>query len=313
MLLNLSIVLPIFALVLVGWVAGKYGAIGPAGIREVNRLVVYLALPALLFDIMANAEWDEIWRPDFVLAYGGGCIIIYLAIVYVRRLQGLHLADASIDGLNASYANSGYVGFPLIFAVLGATGLPLTLVAAIMTVCVLFAVAIIVIEVSLQQEADLLIIMKKTGISLAKNPLLIAPVLGALFMATGLNMPGPIDRFLELLGNAAAPCALVALGLFLAGTDIKNGIEKPVTLSMLVFYKLAVQPAVTWVIAVPILGMDPMASFVVVILSALPTGTGPFMLAVTYERDARMTGQAILISTCLSVVSISVLMAILPL
>ncbi|HCJ62152.1 MAG TPA: transporter, partial [Alphaproteobacteria bacterium] len=176
-----------------------------------------------------------------------------------------------------------------------------------------FAVAIIVIEVSLQQEADLLIIMKKTGNSLAKNPLLIAPVLGALFMATGLNMPGPIDRFLELLGNAAAPCALVALGLFLAGTDIKNGIEKPVTLSMLVFYKLAVQPAVTWVIAVPILGMDPMASFVVVILSALPTGTGPFMLAVTYERDARMTGQAILISTCLSVVSISVLMAILPL
>jgi len=95
MLTNLSIVLPIFALVLAGWIARKTGALGEHATREVNRLVVYLALPALLFDIMANARPAEIWQPGFIIAFTSGCAVIFGATLCWRVARGRHLADAA--------------------------------------------------------------------------------------------------------------------------------------------------------------------------------------------------------------------------
>src|SRR6478752_1060864 len=146
MLTNLLIVLPIFALILTGWIARKTEALGPNATREVNRLVVYLALPALLFDIMANAELSQVWQPGFILAFTSGCAIIFCATLWWRMAKGRHLADAAIDSLNASYANTGFVGFPLVLSIVGDNGMAPTLIATIVTVCVLFAVAIVLIE-----------------------------------------------------------------------------------------------------------------------------------------------------------------------
>lgn len=115
----LAIVLPIFALVFAGWLARRTGALGPHSTSELNRFVVYLALPALLFDVVANAHWRELWHPGFVLSFGGGTAAVFVATVLLRRCSGHALADASIDGLNASYANTGFIGFPLAAAVLG--------------------------------------------------------------------------------------------------------------------------------------------------------------------------------------------------
>lgn len=305
MLTNLSIVLPIFALILAGWIARKTGALGPNATREVNRLVVYLALPALLFDIMANAKVAEIWQPGFVLAFTAGSAIVFAGTLFWRLSKGRHLADASIDALNASYANTGFVGFPLVTAVVGASGMAPTLIAAILTVCVLFAVAIILIEVGLQSETSRRAIFAKTFVSLAKNPLLVAPVLGALVMATGWPLPAPVDTFLKLLGGAAAPCALIALGLFLAGTQAGKTTERLSTASILVGLKLVGQPLATWLVAGPLLGLPQQLTHVCVLLAALPTGTGPFMLAEFYNREASLTGRVVLASTILSIVTLS--------
>ncbi len=91
MLSNLLIVLPIFALIFAGWLARRGGALGPAATREMNRFVVYLALPALLFEIMANAAPEEIWRPGFILAFSGGCALVCpkKAILEVPREIGV--------------------------------------------------------------------------------------------------------------------------------------------------------------------------------------------------------------------------------
>ncbi|AEM42225.1 putative malonate transporter, AEC family protein [Ketogulonicigenium vulgare WSH-001] len=120
MLSNLSVVLPIFALILAGFMARRTGALGPNATREVNRLVVYLALPALLFDIMATADLAAVWRPGFIAAFSIGCAVVFGLTLMLRMRAGAPLADAAIDGLNASYANTGFVGFPLALAVIGA-------------------------------------------------------------------------------------------------------------------------------------------------------------------------------------------------
>ncbi len=310
MLTNLLIVLPIFALILAGWVARKGGALGPNATREVNRLVVYLALPALLFDIMANAKTTDIWEPGFILAFTVGCFVIFAGTLWWRLAKGRHLADAAIDGLNASYANTGFVGFPLVLSLVGNTGMAPTLIATIVTVCVLFAVAIALIEIGLQTETRRRDIAAKTFFSLARNPLLVAPVLGALIMLSGGHLPGPIDVFLKLLGGAASPCALIALGLFLAGTPAGGARQRVSTAGVLVGLKLVAQPLITWIVAAPLLNLPPETTHIAVLLAALPTGTGSFMLAEFYGREASLTGRVVLVSTVLSVATISGYLAI---
>lgn len=305
MLTNLLIVLPIFALIFSGWIARKSGALGPNATREVNRLVVYLALPALLFDIMANAKIDQIWQPGFILAFSAGCAVIFVGTLFWRAAKGRHLADAAVDALNASYANTGFVGFPLVLSLVGDSGMAPTLIATILTVCVLFAVAIILVEGGLQSETRRRDIAFKTFASLCKNPLLVAPVLGAIFMLSGWGLPQPVHAFLKLLSGAASPCALIALGLFLAGPQAATAANRLSTTGILVALKLIAHPLVTWVVAGPLLGLPAGSVHVAVLLATLPTGTGPFMLAEFYNREASLTGRVVLLSTTLSILTIS--------
>lgn len=147
------------------------------------------------------------------------------------------------------------------------------------------------------------------GRSLLLNPLLVAPALGAIIPLAGLNVPGPAENFLKLLGGAASPCALVALGLFLAAK--RDATEQDIgSAALLVGFKLVLQPAVTWVMATLVFGLSPLLTHTAVLLAALPTGTGPFMLAEFYRREASMTSNVILASTIVSVVTLSLYLAV---
>jgi malonate transporter and related proteins len=304
MLATLTVVLPIFALILAGWLARKLGVLGPDATTELNRFVVYLALPALLFDIVAHVHWSDVWQPGFVAAFGLGSGLIFLLTLLIRLRRPRHLADAAIDGLNAGYANAGFIGFPLVLVALGRDALAPTLVATILTVCVLFAVAIVLIEIGLQTETRTRHLVVKVAKNLARNPLLLSPALGAVIPITGLSVPDAVESFLKLLGGAASPCALVALGLFLANK--RETTERQVGASaLLVALKLVMQPAVTWVLATFVFGLSPLLTHTAVLLAALPTGTGPFMLAEFYRREADITSNVVLASTVMSVVTIS--------
>lgn len=309
MLSVLVIVLPIFALIFAGWGVRKAGIFGPQATSELNRFVVYLAMPALLFDIVAKAQWSEIWRPGFVVAFGIGGALVFGATLLIRLRRPRHLADAAIDGLNAAYANTGFIGFPLALAVLGQAGLAPTLISTILTVCVLFATALVLIEIGLQTEAHPRRMAIKVTLSLARNPLLFAPVLGTVFLATGIPLPAPVDTFLKLLGGAASPCALVALGLFMAET--REGASPAWgTIAFLVLMKLIAQPVATWAVAVPLLHLDAQTAKAAILLAALPTGTGPFMVAEFYKREASITSATVLASTVLSLVTITLYLSL---
>jgi predicted permease len=226
MLSTLAIVTPIFALVFAGWLVRRLGVLGPNATSELNRFVVFLALPALLFDIVAHARWADLWQPGFIAAFGGSSFLIVVLTVVLRLRRPRHLADAVLDGLNAGYANTGFIGFPLVLVALGPGALAVTTVATILTVCVLFAVAIVAIEIGLQTQARRRDLFAKVALSLLRNPLLVAPA------------------FLKLLGGAASPSALVALGLFLAARRDTPGDARATAL--LVGLKLIGQPLVAW-------------------------------------------------------------------
>ena len=302
---TLMVVLPIFALVFAGWLVRRCDVLGDGATAELNRYVVYLALPALLFDVIIHTHAAEIWQPGFIAVFGLSSLIVFSATVAFRLRRPMPLADAAIDGLNAAYANTGFMGFPLALVALGPAALAPTTIAAIMTVCVVFAVAIVLIEIGLQgqgqgRRAELVL---KVARSLVRNPLLIAPALGALVPLAGASVPAPAETFLKLLGGSAAPCALVALGLFLARPRTGDAPPAAAT-ALLVGLKLVVHPLLAYGLA-RAFGLPPLLLHTAVLMAALPTGTGPFMLAEFYRREAAVTSNVVLVSTVVSILTVS--------
>ncbi|GIZ10781.1 hypothetical protein NCCP436_01970 [Pseudomonas sp. NCCP-436] len=300
----LNVLLPIFGLILVGYLCRRTNRLGSAAASEMNRFVVWLGLPALLFSLTAKAQWAQIWQPGFLLAFTGGMLAVFLATLLYRWKSTGSLVDASIDGLSAGYANTGYIGIPLCVLVLGQDGMAPALIASLMVVCVLFGLAVVCIEVGLQSNKGLGAAIVQVVTALLKNPLVVAPLLGAAWGAGGIPLPAALDEFLRLLGGATVPCALVSLGLFLA--QRQSGPSQGA--GPLVLLKLVLQPLVTWFIAFVLLDLPPFWAHAALLLSALPTGTGPFMLAEYYQRQAALVSRTILFSTLGSLLTLSLIL-----
>lgn len=302
----LGSVLPVFALILAGFVVGRRGLLGAAATDSLNNFVVWLALPALLFQAMAQITWREVDHPGFLIAFGAGMGVTFLVALLFARAPGRGLADLSLEGLSASYANTGYMGIPLCLILFGKDSLPPAIIATLMTATVLFAGAIVLIETDLQQSPHFGRTLLRAGRSLLRNPLVLAPLLGLAYALTGWPLPAPVLRFTSLLGAAASPCALVTIGLFLSR---RQPGQAGGSVGRVVGFKLFLQPLVTAALAFGAFQMPAVWSHTAVLMSALPVGTGPFMLAKFYDREAGLASRSILYSTLLSVATISGLAA----
>lgn len=308
MLSIITIVAPIFALIAAGFGCRRFNLLGVTAATELTRFVIYLALPALLFQTMATTRWQQLNQPGFIAAFSIGVAAVFIASLWwrMRMRNRRHLADGAIDSLNAAYANVGFIGFPLCFMTLGQAGLAPAIIATIITVCILFAIAVAMIEFSLQQERRPLLAFIKVARALSRNPLLLAPLLGALWNLSGMALPDAITSMLKLLGAAASPCALVSLGAFLAAKQTtRAGAGVPV----LVLLKLLLQPAITWLLAFHVFTMPTTWANAALLLAALPTGTGPYMLAELYKREAATTSSVILSSTVASLITLALCLA----
>ncbi len=303
---TLEILLPVFGLIFAGFVCRRRGLLGPTAASELNRFVVWLALPALLFDSMAHTTWQQLDQPSFIGTFALACAGVFVLILVVRLLSSRHLADASVDAIAAAYPNTGYIGFPLCMIVFGTASLTPTTIATILVACVLFSIAIVLIEVALQTErAPHRLGMKVIG-SLVRNPLIVSPIVGAMMAVAHVTMPAGAQTFLKLLGGAASPCALVSLGLFLA--EKRPAGERSHDALLLSAVKLVLQPAVAWWLAARVFALPVTLVQMAVMLAALPTGTGPYMLAEFYRREAHITSRTILLSTLGSLVTLSFLL-----
>ena len=302
----LNAALPIFALILTGYLSGRLGVMGRAATNSLNRFTFYLALPALLFHAMTRITLDQFSQAGFALAYAGGIAVSFGLAFALSRRRRRPVANASIEGLDAGYANVGFMGIPLCLLLFGESSMPAAVIATLLTACVLFLFAIVLIESDVRRGATLPRTVVRVLLSLLRNPLLIAPVAGLAVGMTGLSLPVPVERFAALLSGAATPCALVCIGLVLSQEAMGGDLR---TVGVLVGLKLSVQPAVTALLAFHVFSMPPVWSHSAVLLSALPIGSGPFTLAKLYRLDAGLTSGAILVSHLLSVVTVSLLVA----
>lgn len=297
-----NVVLPIFGLILAGYIGRRTAVLGEGAASELNRFVVWFCLPSLLFSATATASWAALWHPAFIAVNVIATMGVFALTLGWRMASGQAFADASIDGLSAAYANVGYIGIPLCVLVLGDPGLAPALIATLVVVCVLFAIAVVCVEVGLQTDKRIGPAALKVLLALSRNPLVVAPVVGGVWAAMGWGLPSAPAKFLDLLGAATTPCALVSIGAFLAKPQ-QGRADGQVGL---VGLKLLVHPGLSAILAFWVFDLPQLWAVAAVLLAALPTGTGPYMLADFYQREIAGVSRTILLTTIGSLITLSV-------
>ncbi|MCJ2030618.1 AEC family transporter [Methylobacterium sp. J-043] len=303
----LNAALPLFGLILTGYLCGLFRVFSKAAADSLNAFVITLALPALVFVAMARMTPEQLGHLGFMMAYGGCVLVNSMLGFWLSRRRGESIADATMTGLNASYSNVGFMGLPLCLIVFGAEGLPPAVVATLFTACIHFLAAIVMIEADLKKGVSLGRRLGDVGFSLLRNPLFLAPIAGLGVGLSGLGLALPVARFGELLGAAAAPCALICIGLVLAQETLD--VRELPRIGVLVALKLLLQPALAALLVFHVFAMPPVWASVAVILSALPTGPGAFSLAKAYGLQPAATSGVILVSHVVSVVTLSLVLA----
>ncbi|NQW11942.1 MAG: AEC family transporter [Alphaproteobacteria bacterium] len=305
----LDVGLPVFAILAIGWVAGRFGPFGANATNVLNDFVYWIAFPALIFRAMATAPLSATLDVPFLAAYSAGVFGTFV-VAFVVGLIAFPNRPAALclQAMAVVFANTGYMGVPLLMSAFGDPGVLPALVLTVYNAAFLVAVFVILIELDLRSEEPPLRVLAGVARAVALNPLVLAALAGVAWAATAEPLPTPIDNFCAILGAAAAPAALVAMGLFLVGKPIRAGLRE---VAWLVSLKLLLQPAITAWIAFGPLALGTLQANATVLSAALPTGSLVFVLAYRYRLYVERVTATILISTVLSVVTVSALLLML--
>ncbi len=302
-----NVVLPVFAIMLAGYLSGRFRLLGDASSEALNRFVYYGALPALFFVSLSRTGTEVNW--PFLAAFGGGLLAVFLLAVLVGAVAFPNRIGAlGLSGMSANFSNAGYMGIPLLITAFGEAGKLPAIFGAMMTAAVVLPICVIIVEIDLGRESGPFGIVRRVVLSVARNPLVLSAGAGLLVAVLGLTLPQPVAAFCDIMGAAAGPCALFAIGLFLVGQPLRAGFGE---VAWLVWLKLIVQPALTWWLAFKVFSMPPVWAASAVILAALPTGALVFVLAQQYDIYVQRSTATIVVSTVLSVVTLSVLFVLL--
>lgn len=304
----LPIVLPIFALIAVGYLAARFGVLSETAQKGISEFAFNFAMPALLFRSLATAPALQPGSGNIAFAYFGGLGILWaLATLLTRTALRRPMIDAPTIAMASCFGNIVMIGIPLVLAVVGPAGAAPMAVLLSMQSPLLWFTGILHQQTAEQRgDRSPLQIARDLGRELLRNPLLIAIASGALWRLSGASLPGPIDSSLALLGQAGIPCAQVALGASLTRFAIKGQVP---TLSLILGLKLLVLPAVVYALAVWVLALPRAAAEVALIFASMPAGANAFMFAERTGRVVNSTSGAIALGTLLGAATSSLIIA----
>ena len=298
------IIVPFFALIFFGYAAGWRGWVPPASVPAFNGFLLYFAVPALLFRFASTAAFAEIMNGRFFAAYTlAGVVTLTVVIAFARGVLGARLRDASFYGLAASATNVGYLAIPLLVALLGASAASPAMIATVAEMTIVASIAVAVSQLDSTHALGWRRGVRDAIVRAAVNPFLISIAVGAAFSALNWKLPTPMNEVMNLLANAAGPCALFAIGVSLYRPGAVRGLP---LIALPVAGKLMLHPFVVW-LALLAFGVDSFTMSVGVLTAALPTAGWVFIFAQRYESDVARISTALVASTALAAITFSAL------
>ena len=289
-------ILPIFAVLVAGFLMQKAALFDAGHAAAINRFVFYLGAPALVTTIIATAPLEQIAHPA-LLAYLGAEIATYAGVAAIARLGfGRPPAEALLIGMAASFSNHVFFVRPIAVLVYGEDQV-FPMAGVILLDALVFTVTVFLVDMIRREGSG------GALAALIRNPFVYAPPLGAALWFLGDLAPAGILTFTGFAGGAAAPVSLFALGIVLAGQNITR--LGPM-LWITVGAKLAIHPVLVW--ALLSLGdVEGVWRTIPVLTAAAPCGAMPFVIATQYGVSSETIAKAVLVSTALSVLTLSVL------
>jgi malonate transporter and related proteins len=298
-----DLILPVFAVVITGWIVGATGYLSRGLSDALIHFAYNVAMPALLIVTIAQEPGHSLidWR--FLISFGGGSLLCFALVFAVVRMRGgYRLASQTMYGIAASMTNTGFVALPVLHAIYGERAVLPAAIATVFVAVVMFPASVILLELDRHEARQP---RARTALLLPQillNPMVLSTLVGIIWSALGIRIPMPIDAYLNILADALAPCALFAIGLGLSIEALHANIGLSLLLAVI---KLVIMPLIVFGLSIAF-GLSPLYTIAAVICAAVPTAKTVYILAGEYRCEETMVAATVSMTTLFSVVSLPV-------
>jgi predicted permease len=304
-----EILVPLFGLMTLGFVAVRGRVIESSGVRGLVLFVFTFSIPSLLLTSMAGLDFPPDIEWSFLVAFYAASLSVYgVGAAAGRVLFGRSLPEQAIFGMSAAFSNLVMVGIPVVLTALGPeAALPMMIIVGFHS-ATFMPLTVLLIQSGRGGEGGPAMRAGRAALDALRNPIIIGIALGLVVNLSGVTIPTPAAKVLELLGAAAVPCALFAMGASLAGYPLIGEVRPAVLLSVL---KLVAHPALVWLIAGPVLGLEGLWVSVAVLMAAMPSAVNVYLFGARYDAAPGVAARTVLLTTLGSVVTLSVVITLL--
>lgn len=301
-----NVAFPIFGVILAGYLAGRWRILGGEATTALNAFVSYFALPVLFFGTLARTPVNAVLDPKLMVGFGLVVLATFgIGMLSTRLAVRGGLARMSLQGIAASWGNVGYMGVPLCLAAFGEAGLPPAMLAVIVTSIIAMVFGVMLIELEVAAGHGPILTFFNAAWNVARNPLPVSIAAGIVWSGLVLPLPTPVERWLDLLGAAASPCALFAIGLFLSDKSVRSGLAEA---GLATLIKLLLQPLLAAAVLPFFIDLKSVPGQAALLMASLPTAANAFVLAKQFDVQVEQNTASVLLSTAFSVVTVSALL-----
>lgn len=303
MLAIVNVVVPVFAIIGLGYLAVRYKLYPREGVRGLVAFVNNFATPCLLFNAMATADFSTEFNWGVIIPFYVGALVVFaVASIVSVKVFGNRPGEGVAAGFAAMFTNTVLIGLPLVQRAYGDGALVTTFSIIAFHASVLITIGMLTMELVRRDATPLHQALGVAAVRIVSNPLLWGIAAGAAANALHLTMPEPVDAFLVMMAAAVIPVALFGLGGALNEYRLSESWAQSLTMSLL---KLLLQPAIAYVLLYYVLRIDHEYARYGVLLAAMPSGINGYVFATYYNRSVNVAANTILISTVLSIVTVA--------
>ena len=299
----IGLVLPFFGLIFLGFLVARLTRQPLEALGWMNTFIIYVALPALFFQLLAKTPFEKLTEWNFILGSVFSTYVIFSLMFAVSVIISRgEIAQSTIKALAAAYGNIGYMGPGLALLAFGEqAAVPVALIFCFENI-IHFAVAPMMMALSGGEKRPAPELILEVVRKIVLHPFIIATAVGVAAAYFQFRPPVPAERLLVYLSNAAAPCALFAMGVTLALRPLNR---VPAEMLPIALLKLIAHPLLCYVVLSAVGNFSPAWLFSAVLLAALPTATNVFVIAQQYGVWVQRASASVLITTCLSVFTVT--------
>ncbi|MGH6860472.1 MAG: AEC family transporter [Phyllobacterium sp.] len=297
-----NLVLPFFGLIFLGFFVARINRQPLEALGWMNTFIVYVALPALFFQILSRTPVSELTKWAFIIGCTASTFCIFAIMFAIGFLRTRRIDESTIQGLAAAYGNIGYMGPALAILALGApAAVPVALIFCFDNI-LHFVMAPMMMAISGNDRRSFRALAVGVLKKILLHPFIIATILGVGAAILGARPPVAVERTIDFLAGAAAPCALFAMGATLALRPLRR---VPGELYLIVPLKLLVQPLLIYGVLGLAGDFPPVWVHTAMLMAALPTASNVFVIAQQYGVWVERASSSILATTLFSIVTLT--------